>query len=316
MSVSDPTTSYYRTVYSTIYAITAFAVLIILFIELRTFYYSINYQNNITAMSNSSSENSNLPPTTKHHQSKPKVKKLTFILPILAYIFYIIAGLCGVLCILGIKPCEAFAIAGPSAYIIAKMLMYSVFIYRIYVVYSDSVFGYNTRLLIAFNVIVCIYSTIITFVNAFTMDISIYYNANHKRVCRAAGTKLVGFLGIFCDTVVSCLCCYLFIKPLLILNKRKHHQRTCSIQQLIVKYFILSFIAVFTTALSMIAFIIFGISAFLVADIVTNSICVLLMNKYYELYYQRICCVPIRLANKLCISSQNHQNKSNSNIDL
>eukprot|EP01084_Bolivina_argentea_P105237 188398_1 len=209
------------------YIIETIIVFIILLIELKTFYYSTAHHNIITNMSKSNASSDQLPSSpssvkSSHSTSSQKpnastssgapVKKYTFILPILAYAFYVIAGICGVCTILGIQPCVVFGTAGPTTYILAKMFMYFVFIYRIYIVYSNSAFAYNNKWLLLFLIIVLTYSIMIIFVNALTLNISKYINANNRVVCTATGTKFVGAIGALSDTIISGLCCYLFIK--------------------------------------------------------------------------------------------------------
>eukprot|EP01084_Bolivina_argentea_P300725 518626_1 len=337
MSLLDPSSPHFRYIPLSLYSTEIFIVLIILCIELKTFYYSVFHQQQLEMTIQSSKHSSVTTPhpgptsdiesppicsdssiapesprsqtaTSRTSPTSPKSSsnksssdsQLVFILPMLSYILFIGAALCGNLSVLGIKGCEITGRAGPSCYFIAKMFMYLVFIYRLYIVYSDSAFAYNNKILLILLLFVVIYTIFIVIINLLTLEIGISYELNNGRVCNAYGAPAVLMTTAFFDTMISALCCYLFIKPLMILNNHEINKHSTRMYKMILKYVVLTFVAVTTTFLLLGLMTMSKISSLLAIDIVINCICIALFNKYYHYYYKGICCGAIKLCNTVC----------------
>eukprot|EP01084_Bolivina_argentea_P175983 304619_1 len=310
MSMLQPSSAYFRYIALTLYWVEFSVVFLVLLIELRTFYYSVYHAKTYASPSTPKSQESD-----KSKQSLSEISqnispaKLIFILPILSYLFYVLTGICGGFSLLGVDTCGWFVRSGPNFYYLAKMFMYLVFTYRLYIVYSDSAFAYNNKVLLIVAIIIILYTFGIISANGMTLDVQKLYNVNQQRLCIAFANPLVLFMTILMDAIISVLCCYLFIRPLLILKKvndnddatNKHSQ---AMYHVILKYLILTFITVITTFLILILMVLLEFTALLTVDIIINSGCILLFNKFYDYYYKIICCAAIQICNKLCQSSK------------
>eukprot|EP01084_Bolivina_argentea_P280843 480368_1 len=173
-------------------------------------------------------------------------------LPLLSYMFFIMSAIFGLLSVLGINGCNITAYAGPLCYCLGKMFMYFVFIYRLYIVYANSIFAYsNTRLFILF-VIAFIFTISIIIANLITLQFLIYYDENNNRGCTVEQSSIVSGIYILFDMSFCIYCCYLFIRPLLILNKKTGNNmqpKDNEMYQIMFKYKILTILitAVLTT---------------------------------------------------------------------
>eukprot|EP01084_Bolivina_argentea_P175984 304620_1 len=279
MSMLQPSSAYFRYIALTLYWVEFSVVFLVLLIELRTFYYSVYHAKTYASPSTPKSQESD-----KSKQSLSEISQ-------------------------GVDTCGWFVRSGPNFYYLAKMFMYLVFTYRLYIVYSDSAFAYNNKVLLIVAIIIILYTFGIISANGMTLDVQKLYNVNQQRLCIAFANPLVLFMTILMDAIISVLCCYLFIRPLLILKKvndnddatNKHSQ---AMYHVILKYLILTFITVITTFLILILMVLLEFTALLTVDIIINSGCILLFNKFYDYYYKIICCAAIQICNKLCQSSK------------
>eukprot|EP01083_Nonionella_stella_P180178 641866_1 len=95
--------------------------------------------------------------------SKPNrsltISRLRF-LPLLMYTFYIVTGITSTARQLRTAACSDFKFCGVNgtSYVLAKLMMYLVFIYRLHAIYSNTAFRYNTKFLSMFAVICVLYT--------------------------------------------------------------------------------------------------------------------------------------------------------------
>eukprot|EP01084_Bolivina_argentea_P295440 508649_1 len=133
--------------------------LIIFIIEIRTAFYDLcarKYNVTISRMqSNSNVQPDSEPKSTTNNNAtndtdtlESEKPKLSILLPILSYMFYCILSTNAVMVNANYSGCLYGSISGSIFFAAAKMFMYLVFIYRIYFVYSNSYFHYNTKVLI------------------------------------------------------------------------------------------------------------------------------------------------------------------------
>ena len=94
--------------------------------------------------------------------------------------------------------------------------MYQVFIYRLYYIYSDSSFAYNVKILFILFIITIIHTLCLVIINIFTLKFNVDTNINNQTVCTVKGNSFLILVTIVFDMILSSLCCYLFIRPLLI----------------------------------------------------------------------------------------------------
>ena len=94
----------------------------------------------------------------------------------------------------------------------------------------------------------------------------------------------------FMDTALSVICLILFIRPLLKIFKQSSKRKTChKSENFMIKYFVLVFIAIFSTGIWMILAIFSVFGSFAAIDVDINLLCVLFMSAAYQKYYDVLC---------------------------
>eukprot|EP01083_Nonionella_stella_P044169 119036_1 len=303
---------YFKYIVLSMWIIQTIIIIIILLIELRTFYLSMHIET-ITEIPDESSPQSGpssptgSPQPNKQTMASPTSKKgkpkWIFLIPLVSYSFYIMTGISGCIAISGMKWCEIGTNGGAITYCVGKMFMYIVYIYRIDAVYSGSVFEYNKKRLFIMAIFVVIYSLAQIVSYPFLMETKIYYLENHERYCASNISKATLVLVMVLDLFISILCTYLFVRPLLILGKNteieKQKNNGCKLYSLGLKYVILTTVAVISTVFIFAAIAILSFSSLVVIDIIINCVCMLFFNVAYHHYYTIICCGPRIVCNKV-----------------
>ena len=303
----------------TMWSLKTLVVLIILLIEVRTMY-RVTRPKKKRRQSTTSNATS-LQMTETHSQSKctantqqnadheeppehqiissPK-RKLLLILPIITYALYALAGLFGVFLVNGVKECKIFSYAGPMFYAVGKCFMYFVYIYRIYIVYSDSVFEYSTKILTILFVFVIIYTIGQIIVFIFTGEHSEFDYPNGDRFCAAYISTANAIGVIIVDMFISVLCTYLFIRPLMLLARiNVDNERTNALFETVSKFVILTSVSVLTTFFIFGAVVIVGITSLISIDVIINCVCLMFFNQCYDDLFKRVCCGSIRICHSL-----------------
>eukprot|EP01084_Bolivina_argentea_P154418 269183_1 len=296
-------------------------LLIILIIEIRTAFYQFHYHSAIRMLSLSRSksksgsrspsnaqesqtaDNTDISETKQHNDNKTDNNtadgsKLLLLFTILTYLLYFILGIQSVVEDIYVDTnCQLAVVIGSIFYGGGKASMYLVFIYRIYFVYRDSAFCYNTTVLTAMSIFV-----VVEYIVASVLS---YLNTNAEQIETENGVLycvghipliVIGLVVLF-DLFISSLCLWLFIRPLLFL-------RICNdgnigdLYALVMKYVILSVVTVFSTLLILIFIVVFDISAIVSVDLCINSICIMHFNKYYHESYKKLCCGAICVISK------------------
>eukprot|EP01084_Bolivina_argentea_P095599 171848_1 len=315
----------YRYFASTIYIAQIIIVFFIFLCELRSFYRATRKQDIKPVGSSSPRSDPNVPTTptsltptasiTPTTPTTPTVKqkepaKWRFILPIFCYCLYILTGTCGVLTVLGVHPCGVYAMIGPSLYITAKMFMYLIFVYRLHAVYTQSAFEYSTRVLWVLFVVIILITILNIVLNLFTLHLHVTYDENGNKTCFVTAAIYIYGITIIFDLIISTLCCYLFIKPLLHLNKN-NKAGSQHLRMVLIKMLVLTFVAVFTTFLFIGGMGVTRLMALIGIDTSINAICIMFFNKAYDHYFRIICCAPITICNNICDKHQDfHQSMS------
>ena len=310
MDHSDPL---YRLIVPIIYGTGALITFLILCIELKTLYRTLHFRETLEMIKVASSTPtvsptpatpsttvSSTPIPQKEKTSPPpkeKEPKLFLLLPIFSHFFNFIMSVVGILTVLGIPYCIVTAYSGPIAYAIAKTFMYFVFIYRLRIVYSRTMFAYNGKFLWNLFLIVSFCSFCLIIASIFTLDFQIVYNRNNEPVCIANVHSLVLLVTIIFDIIISFLCCYLFIRPLIILNKDGGDE---DVRQIVLRYLVLTCVSVGTTFLLLILMAILKMTSLVTFDVIINCVCIALFNKHYHHYFKIICCGPMFVCNELC----------------
>eukprot|EP01083_Nonionella_stella_P007013 20297_1 len=276
-------------------------------IELRTCYYTFFAppvaSNTETSVASRSDDSTASNVSTK---SKSSIK-LLFIMPLLCYFCYLTTGIGSLLSVFAIESCNTASSIATNSYLTGKCLMYFVFILRLHTVYSHSTFSYNTKILIILFAITVVYWISILIINVLTIEFDVLYDVNGRKMCTAYTDPTWMMVASAYDIIVSILCCVLFIRPLLILNKHEEHE-TSMLFQLVLKYVILTAIAVITTFIIFVFIFLLKYPTLITIDIVINCICIFFFNKRYIKYYEVMCCGAIKCLQGLCnaLSKNNH----------
>eukprot|EP01084_Bolivina_argentea_P300723 518622_1 len=240
--------------------------------------------------------------------------QLVFILPMLSYILFIGAALCGNLSVLGIKGCEITGRAGPSCYFIAKMFMYLVFIYRIYFVYSNSYFHYNTKVLIILSIIVILCTTFEIIMTGVTTNGKIMVVNNYSSCIALIPYGLAIFAALF-DLTISGICLFLFIRPLLLVSKQQNDKETkIELKGVVLKYTTLSIVAILSTFIVLIVMAIFDMTGVAAIDVCCNCLCIMFFNTRYDQSFKTLCCGAIYVMSMIMNRKQNTANNNENTV--
>ena len=246
-------------------------------------------------------------PKSKDQNKRKNKKHIRTLLPIISYIFYIGVGIGGVLDVLNFfSSCWVGGIVPVISYLLGKTFMYYLFIYRLYHIYSRSMFRYNIGVPIALALLSTIYCIGFIFGNIFTVTSS-SVPINGIRFCSISipFEIIAGSAGF--DLIMTATCCILFVRPLTKLS-RMSDNGSDKIRTLVVKYIVLTFMAVLTTSITMAFIAITDLESLASIDIVINSICMMLFNHKFHKIYKLLCCIPITISKCFCCCC--HNNKS------
>eukprot|EP01084_Bolivina_argentea_P138187 243338_1 len=280
---------------------------------------------------------------------KNKMKRIHsyyFISQLLIYLCYIINGVSNIIVWFKLSEhCAVFDLIVILSYVLSKLFLYEFFILRLHVIYSQSCFKYNSKILIFLAVFIAFYIllTVILIVTNYSVE---PIPKNIITVCQEHIPFFIYLYAALLDQIVTFTAVYLFIKPLLYLiraetssnddsvemesvDSKSHSDSNTSNVKLIrreydtiVKVAALSFIASITTFLVLLFQVVFFSSNIPFAiDMLINAICVLLMNSVYSRLYGKICCLTNRLCQKCiicicCLQFQIKQNKIEANLSM
>eukprot|EP01084_Bolivina_argentea_P175985 304623_1 len=236
----------------------------------------------------------------------PKPRKLLLLMPLCSYLLFSITGIVSMIYTLNLiffEGCKYGGIIASIFYALGKTMMYFVFIYRIYNIYCDSTFAYNTKILFTMVIIIIIWTLINIIVNTMTVH-EFKDEINGSVFCGVNILLPVAGSSALLDMIINFLCCYLFTKPLLKLTHMEVDGHSSALKSVIVKFTILTFTAVISTVLLSVMVGITKLSTFGAVDVIINCFCIMFFNKQYHHYYKIICCGAIQICNKLCQSSK------------
>eukprot|EP01084_Bolivina_argentea_P173865 301179_1 len=159
-----------------------FVTVCILSIELWTYCYKLCLRKFLQNIESNNSDSTSMPsssPSIQNTTSNISGKKIhylqpTYLFPLLSYLFYLITSITGFVSMFHSHDhhyiCHWTIIIGTMSYPLGKMWMYLVFIYRLYIVYIDSIFEYNRKLIIGMMSAVVFYSLTLAIVNTLTVS--------------------------------------------------------------------------------------------------------------------------------------------------
>ena len=183
----------------------------------------------------------------------------------------------------------------------SKCIIYFILVLRMKVVFDGSAYQYSNKILYTLAVFVALF-----WVYAIFGDMTEIYGtyeyipAEDKYWCQCHlaiyGIALSG--GI--DTVLSIVCLILFTRPLLIVLKNtrdiiqndrnvEHLESDDKLQDFVVKYFLLTLIAITSTGIWTILALVSDFGALAAIDVNVNALCILLMGSLYKKCYFALC---------------------------
>eukprot|EP01084_Bolivina_argentea_P173864 301176_1 len=238
----------------------------------------------------------------------------TYLFPLLSYLFYLITSITGFVSMFHSHDhhyiCHWTIIIGTMSYPLGKMWMYLVFIYRLYIVYIDSIFEYNRKLIIGMMSAVVFYSLTLAIVNTLTVSDITAHMGNNLFLCEPKFQIFIVEAVVVFDVITNGICCYLFIRPLLLLSKKNENDLgMVGIFNTALKCIILTLVAVTSTVIMMTFVEISGLVAFVTIDVSINCIVIMLFNKEYNKQYKRMCSRFIKLGVK-CFKYRQTKDKS------
>lgn len=304
-----------------LWSLAVFIISIILWIEIKSLFCSKSqlirvktvesqtYNSPTSDPSNDSRSKSAASRTLSMNKLKSKRqnhKKATYILPIFCYSSYLIACVSALLAVAASssdKMCSITARLASVSYTFAKMWMYLVFVYRLKIIYDDSMFSYKHNIIYIMMSGIIIYSMgiIIATLLLVSTDVS--------------GSNICGIIWVFgileaqvlLDLLTNSLCCYFFVRPLKILLKKDEDSDKDNMRHREKMYFIirknviLTFVAVVSTFFILVFLAISGLNAFASIDVVFNCFCIMMFNGEHIRFYNSLCCLSKKVALKCCV---------------
>eukprot|EP01084_Bolivina_argentea_P003663 6888_1 len=301
-----------------LWIISLISIITILLVEIKTFCFDLYISKIETKISqmqpDDKSPDPSASPSVNEHTSEQFTSTsnwqfifLTFMLPLLAYLFSIFACINAILSFSNIgvaNGCHQIGIFGITYYGTAKMFLYLVFVYRLFVVYSNSAFAYNNKILSVMIVMIVLCCLTVMIIGSITLHAIVYnttINGLNIKGCKFLYSFSVLVTSAFIDIIISSMCCYLFIRPLLSLMKHTNERdnETKDIYNVVLKCTILTFVATTSTIFLLIIIGITKRAALTSIDYSINCICVMLFNKKYNKYFNVLCCGAIKICSKV-----------------
>eukprot|EP01083_Nonionella_stella_P234351 825006_1 len=256
--------------------------------------------------------NSKTSPSTSSKPNRSRTFTRLRVLPLLMYTFYIVTGITSTARQLRTAACSDFKFCGVNgtSYVLAKLMMYLVFIYRLHAIYSNTAFRYNTKFLSMFAVICVLYTFAFGVLFFLTLSpVSVHVGGDTYCECDYE-SMLVPSIFALADTIVSVICCCAFIKPLKALQALTPESRDEELHRAVVKTMTLTSVAVISTIFIMFVVIVSKFTGLASFDVIINSICIFLMDKERALWF-RYLCFDGKCGSKVvecCCSSSNETN--------
>eukprot|EP01084_Bolivina_argentea_P026454 49204_1 len=316
-------TQYYKVIGVVFWGIASVILSVILVIETVTCYRLLysnkkaiemmskeNTDTNKNQQVQQSSPSSTTNTTHSHAQSTTtstnvQVDGLMLLMPILSYLFYWLQAIFAMMYTLNVlfEGCKFGGILSSICFAGGRLMVYTVLIYRIYTIYNDSTFAYNTKILIAVFIVLFVWTLINVIVNAFT-GTEFKQVINDTVYCGLEITLPIIVSRLLLDFVSNVFCCYLFVRPLLKLSKINHGDESSKtnnqwIHAVIMKSAILTFVIVISTWIISIIIGVTKLTHFWAIDVIINCICIMFLKKQYHHYYTIICCGAIKISSHI-----------------
>eukprot|EP01084_Bolivina_argentea_P119673 212174_1 len=184
-------------------------------------------------------------------------------------------------------------------------IYFSIFIVRIYIIFKKSpLLNYSVKLLITLFFTVLIFAILLTFGYIYDHITNAYYDPKTARCISGIPFWLLGVTAIY-DLSFNILTLYLFIKKLrnLTLEAKTYgasKEETDELQSVIFKSTVLVIVSVSTSFILAAIYaplLRIGLGGVIIIDWIINSLCIALMKRDYDKYYQILCFYPNQCIN-------------------
>eukprot|EP01083_Nonionella_stella_P162717 534402_1 len=189
---------------------------------------------------------------------------------------------------------------GCLTYQTAKAMMYCLFVLRLHIVYQNSLYAYNPRLLILWCILIIMLHMFTGIWGTFNyIENTVQVHAFGRELTSCFPTLDAVFLWgtLALDIINTCVTLSAFIIPLVRLNNALQHgnlKQTQKIRYPAVKATILTSVALLSSIGTCILSFSVGSAVFYSFDIPLNLICVMLLGDHYNFIYRSLCCLLIK----------------------
>ena len=178
-----------------------------------------------------------------------------------------------------------------------KFFIYLILILRLKTAFDGSAYEYNWKIIYGLTVFVALFWLYAIFGDMTEIYGSVEYIVSENRYWCQVHLAIYGVaLSGGIDTILSMLCLILFTKPLLniLRNTRPENPENAKhdnkLQNFVIKYFLLTLIAISSTAIwTILALTTNDCGALVAIDVNINALCILLMGSTYQPYYFILC---------------------------
>eukprot|EP01084_Bolivina_argentea_P151475 264378_1 len=170
----------------------------------------------------------------------------------------------------------------------AKYSMYYIFLLRLKIAFDGSAYEYK-KILYGLTIFLAV-SWIFAIFGAITEIYGeyIYVPSEDSYWCQCHLALFGVVIAGVGDMLFSVFCLVLFIKPLFKILKSTQDDDT-ELENFVIKYFLLTFIAISSTAIWTVLAMLFQLGSLAGIDMCINGMCILLMDKSYKRYYALLC---------------------------
>ena len=204
-----------------------------------------------------------------------------------------------------------------------RILFQGLLLVRLECAYGDSIYGYKSKTLkVMFGSIILYWISmyILHYVYVDSYQIIIY---NNHFMCYLNAPVLLYFFISFGDVIITVICTYLFIKPLLKvikIQKKNHYKpnkmnklpRVLKLEKLAFKYIFNIITGVIVCFVVILLLSILNTGEFICIEFAVNSVCIALMSRSYQKGYN-ICCILCITLIQNPVLGTNHKNINNNN---
>ena len=207
------------------------------------------------------------------------------LMSVLGFLFYLPAEYHSIPC------CVLLTFAGFYLNFVARMLLYTILVARIYTTYNESAFRYRKRSLIVAEVVVVLYCIGNIILLPFTIE------SCGGSECTDRKYWFPGVLiFLFGDIAIQMAALWAFTSPLrkmVKLAKQSKSKTDPKLLQVMIKMNVLTYVTVITSVLNVALLLAIGSGMFTFVDAVINCVCLAFMFTYFTKAYNKLCCVSL-----------------------